>query len=113
MIEFAPPKPLNGALLQQELADAGFALAEDEIRVRGEEGERSLFINVSEENRSAVQDVIDVHNPPPPPPDPDAELASAITNVRDNAANDDVKALCDALLGNLSQGRAAGRSPVR
>lgn len=109
MIEFTPPPEINGDILYEEMVAAGLPL-QDEDDLALADGKLRVA-NLDESHRETAEEVIDAHDPPPPPPDPDAELANAITGVRDNAASDDVKALCDALLGNLSRGRAAGRSP--
>lgn len=101
MIELTPPADINGGVLHQEMVAAGLPL-EDEDDVVLADGMLRVR-NLDESHRDAAQSVVDAHSPPPPPPDPDAELANAIEGASTLAE------LKDALLGNLGQGRAAGR----
>jgi len=48
--------------------------------------------------------------PPPPPPDPSDELVAAIANaIKDEPPGSPVRKLGEALLGQTSKGRIAGR----
>lgn len=98
MLEFTKPASLHGDALEDEIRAAGWPDAEVSVA-----GDVLRVAEVPDGDRDSVKTVIDNHVPPDPPPDPDAELASAIEGASTLAE------LKDALLGNLSQGRVAGR----
>lgn len=100
MLSFDAPTELQGGTLETEIATT----IGHNVEVALYPASFTLTVDPADETqRDDIQAVIDDHVPPDPPPDPDEELASAIKGA------DNFTELKDALLGNLSKGRVAGR----
>jgi hypothetical protein len=114
MINVPAPAAINGDLLVDELAAAGFPGAS--VYQRGDE---LVIVGPDDASRTAVTRVAAAHAPPPtpPPPDPDGDLAAAIdavdtSKITDAATKAALDALKAALTGNGKPAAVAGR-PAR
>jgi hypothetical protein len=112
MLRLTVPAALHGDALTAELHAAGFPGAAVSV-----DGDALVIDGADENDRAAVQAVVDAHVPPPVP-DPDADLATAInavdtSKITDAATKAALDALKAALLGSGKPAAVSGRPTDR
>jgi hypothetical protein len=107
MLTFPAPAIVDGDLLSEQLAAAGFP----EAVVTLVEGE--LRLSIEDVHRAEVEPVVEAHNPPPPV-DHEEQFASAVAAIDTSKVTDPAaKAALDAIKAVLSGGKGPGAEPRR